>query len=253
MHFWMFASPVAYPSTLVPVKWRWLYGLNPMAGVIDGFRWANHRPRPASQPSSSRFQLRRRPRPFSAASFSSIAWSPPLPTASDLSMAPARHPIRRPAPPPSRRPPPGSLAPCSIPFFAWAGLRPPNRATHAGEHQAMERFARGCGASWRSGWPRGASAVALRTDMDTGGTLYLVDPFHLSRVPMLNFPAAGGLGGRVSRKAGAQAVWIEEFSHGSGSPMEPPHRFPIDRWRPPTRAPWNRIGRIGARMLRKRA
>jgi len=31
---------VAYPSSLVPVKWRWLYGLNPMAGVIDGFRWA---------------------------------------------------------------------------------------------------------------------------------------------------------------------------------------------------------------------
>jgi lipopolysaccharide transport system permease protein len=40
MQFWMFASPVAYPSSLVPERWRWLYGLNPMAGVIDGFRWA---------------------------------------------------------------------------------------------------------------------------------------------------------------------------------------------------------------------
>ncbi len=40
VQFWMFASPVAYPSTLVPARWRWLYGLNPMAGVIDGFRWA---------------------------------------------------------------------------------------------------------------------------------------------------------------------------------------------------------------------
>jgi lipopolysaccharide transport system permease protein len=40
VQFWMFASPVAYPSSLVPEKWRWLYGLNPMAGVIDGFRWA---------------------------------------------------------------------------------------------------------------------------------------------------------------------------------------------------------------------
>jgi len=40
VQFWMFASPVAYPSTLVPQRWRWLYGLNPMAGVIDGFRWA---------------------------------------------------------------------------------------------------------------------------------------------------------------------------------------------------------------------
>jgi lipopolysaccharide transport system permease protein len=40
IQFWMFASPVAYPSSLVPARWRWLYGLNPMAGVIDGFRWA---------------------------------------------------------------------------------------------------------------------------------------------------------------------------------------------------------------------
>jgi lipopolysaccharide transport system permease protein len=40
INFWMFASPVAYPSSLVPLRWRWLYGLNPMAGVIDGFRWA---------------------------------------------------------------------------------------------------------------------------------------------------------------------------------------------------------------------
>ena len=40
IQFWLFASPVAYPSSLVPEKWRWLYGLNPMAGVIEGFRWA---------------------------------------------------------------------------------------------------------------------------------------------------------------------------------------------------------------------
>ena len=38
--FWMFASPVVYASSLVPAKWRWLYGLNPMAGVIEGFRWS---------------------------------------------------------------------------------------------------------------------------------------------------------------------------------------------------------------------
>jgi len=40
VQFWMFASPVAYPSSLVPGHWHWLYGLNPMAGVIEGFRWA---------------------------------------------------------------------------------------------------------------------------------------------------------------------------------------------------------------------
>ncbi len=38
--FWMFATPVAYPSSLVPEKWRALFGLNPMAGVVEGFRWA---------------------------------------------------------------------------------------------------------------------------------------------------------------------------------------------------------------------
>lgn len=40
IQFWMFASPVAYPSSLIPERWRWLYGLNPMASAIEGFRWA---------------------------------------------------------------------------------------------------------------------------------------------------------------------------------------------------------------------
>ena len=40
VQFWLLASPVAYSSTLVPARWRTLYGLNPMAGVIQGFRWA---------------------------------------------------------------------------------------------------------------------------------------------------------------------------------------------------------------------
>lgn len=36
---WMYATPVAYSATLVPEKWRTLYGLNPMVGVVEGFRW----------------------------------------------------------------------------------------------------------------------------------------------------------------------------------------------------------------------
>ena len=40
IQFWTLASPVYYSSQLVPQRYRWLYGLNPMAGVIDGFRWA---------------------------------------------------------------------------------------------------------------------------------------------------------------------------------------------------------------------
>ncbi len=37
---WLFSTPIAYSSSLVPAKWRALYGLNPMAGVVEGFRWA---------------------------------------------------------------------------------------------------------------------------------------------------------------------------------------------------------------------
>lgn len=37
---WLFATPIAYPSSLIPEPWRALYGLNPMAGVVEGFRWA---------------------------------------------------------------------------------------------------------------------------------------------------------------------------------------------------------------------
>jgi lipopolysaccharide transport system permease protein len=38
--FWLFATPIAYPSSLLSEPWRTLYGLNPMAGVVEGFRWA---------------------------------------------------------------------------------------------------------------------------------------------------------------------------------------------------------------------
>ena len=38
--FWMYATPIAYSSELIPQKWLWLYSLNPMTGVVEGFRWA---------------------------------------------------------------------------------------------------------------------------------------------------------------------------------------------------------------------
>jgi lipopolysaccharide transport system permease protein len=40
VQFWMYASPVAYSTSIIPEKWQWIYGLNPMVGVIEGFRWA---------------------------------------------------------------------------------------------------------------------------------------------------------------------------------------------------------------------
>ncbi len=40
LQLWMFASPVVYPLSVIPTKWQMLYNLNPMVGVIQGFRWA---------------------------------------------------------------------------------------------------------------------------------------------------------------------------------------------------------------------
>jgi lipopolysaccharide transport system permease protein len=50
VQFWLFATPIAYSSRLLPGPWRTLYALNPMVGVVEGFRWAllgtNTRPGP---------------------------------------------------------------------------------------------------------------------------------------------------------------------------------------------------------------
>lgn len=38
--FWLFLTPIAYPSSIVPSPWNTIYGINPMVGVVEGFRWA---------------------------------------------------------------------------------------------------------------------------------------------------------------------------------------------------------------------
>lgn len=40
VQFWMYASPIIYSSSMIPARYRTLYALNPMVGVVDGFRWA---------------------------------------------------------------------------------------------------------------------------------------------------------------------------------------------------------------------
>jgi lipopolysaccharide transport system permease protein len=40
LQFWMFATPVVYPASLVPAEWHWVLNLNPMAGLVEGFRSA---------------------------------------------------------------------------------------------------------------------------------------------------------------------------------------------------------------------
>jgi lipopolysaccharide transport system permease protein len=38
--FWLFATPVVYPTSLLEERWRPLFALNPMVGVVEGYRWA---------------------------------------------------------------------------------------------------------------------------------------------------------------------------------------------------------------------
>jgi len=37
---WFFLTPIAYPSSVIPERWRWVAAMNPMTGVIEGFRWS---------------------------------------------------------------------------------------------------------------------------------------------------------------------------------------------------------------------
>jgi lipopolysaccharide transport system permease protein len=40
VQFWLFATPIAYPTNLLHEPWRTIFGINPMVGVVEGFRWA---------------------------------------------------------------------------------------------------------------------------------------------------------------------------------------------------------------------
>jgi lipopolysaccharide transport system permease protein len=81
LQLWLFASPVAYAASLVPHTWRFVYALNPMAGVVEGFRWAappHRRQRPLRSPP------RRALSSCLAGSPTSARSSAPLPTSSDV-------------------------------------------------------------------------------------------------------------------------------------------------------------------------
>ncbi len=100
------------------------------------------------------------------------------------------------------------------PFFAWAGFRPTlAQHTHA-EHEALMRHVRGARTVVEIGVAEGASAAGLHEAMPKDGTLYLIDPFHLSRVPALNFLKRAAQ--RVVQNAGsARTVWLEDFSYNA--------------------------------------
>ena len=97
------------------------------------------------------------------------------------------------------------------PVYAWLGLRPVLAQHTAAEHAAIQRWAIGRSSLVEIGVAEGVSAMALREGMVENGTLYLIDPFHLSRVPALNFMKRA-----AHRAVGAgrrgNVVWIERFS-----------------------------------------
>jgi predicted O-methyltransferase YrrM len=97
------------------------------------------------------------------------------------------------------------------PVYAWLGLRPVLAQHTAEEHAAIQRWAGGRSTIVEIGVAEGVSAMALREGMPEQGTLNLIDPFHLSRVPALNFMK------RAARRAVAKSprgnvIWIEKFS-----------------------------------------
>ena len=98
------------------------------------------------------------------------------------------------------------------PFYGWLGWRPALAQHTAAEHAALQRWARGRSAIVELGVAEGVSALAMREVMAADANLYLVDPFHLSRIPALNFTK------RVARRAvnscgSGKAFWIQKFSH----------------------------------------
>jgi cephalosporin hydroxylase len=98
------------------------------------------------------------------------------------------------------------------PLFAWLGLRPIFAQHTLEEHQALQRWVRGRRQVVEIGVAEGASALALREAMANDGTLYLVDPFHLSRMTWINSLRRAARAA-VTRSQRANVEWIEKFSN----------------------------------------
>jgi hypothetical protein len=110
------------------------------------------------------------------------------------------------------------------PVFAWLGIRAVLGQHTAGEHRALREWARGRSSLVEIGVAEGASAVALREVMSPSGTLWLIDPFHLSRVRAIN--ATRRAAHRAVRGCrNGHVVWIEEFSSVAAKDWKAPIDF----------------------------
>jgi len=110
------------------------------------------------------------------------------------------------------------------PVFAWLGIRPVLGQHTASEHEALKKWVTGKSSLVEIGVAEGASAVALREAMSPCGTLWLIDPFHLSRMRHINAMK------RAARRAvegcrNGRIVWIEKFSSAAASDWNGPIDF----------------------------
>jgi predicted O-methyltransferase YrrM len=98
------------------------------------------------------------------------------------------------------------------PLFAWLGLRPIFAQHTLAEHQAIGNASSMCRTIVEIGVAEGASAVVLCQSMAPDGNLFLIDPYHLSRVRFLNTMRRAAHRA-VRRCKLANVTWIERFSH----------------------------------------
>jgi predicted O-methyltransferase YrrM len=98
------------------------------------------------------------------------------------------------------------------PVFSWLGLRPVFAQHTRDEHDALLRWAADKRSVVEIGVAEGASACALRESMSPNGTIFLIDPFHLSRMRHINAlkRAAHAAVGRFGR---SRVEWIDKFSY----------------------------------------
>lgn len=97
-------------------------------------------------------------------------------------------------------------------FFLWAGLRPCMAQHTLAEHEVLRRYAQKAYTVVEIGVAEGASAAGIREAMPPDGELYLVDPFHLSRIAILNLARAAAH--RTVKSVGnTKTTWIESFSY----------------------------------------
>jgi predicted O-methyltransferase YrrM len=107
------------------------------------------------------------------------------------------------------------------PIFSWLGLRPVFAQHSMAEHDELTRWGARRKNVVEIGVAEGASACALRESMSPDGVLYLVDPFHLSRIRFINAERRAAHAA-IARLGKSRVEWIENFSHRAAANWSQP-------------------------------